>query len=367
MTFSYRWRQAICLAGFILCASAGAAPFNRAAPAGSESLKVDVIRDRLTLEVTRYPQVYLHGGIDAGAPQRFQALMNSGRVPAGSDIYLNASGGDIKAGMALGRMFRAGGMATHLGTPRQPKHASAAAKTAICVDACAYAYFGGLYRWAPSGSDRIGLTTLPTAEAKDSPDVAVYMKAMGIARGALASATMSSGGGRPVWMTADRMTSAGVANNGQLSPTATYNLSASAPTLEVRQVDRKGTHRLVIQCQPGKTTVTAYDDVGRERARQVAARGKPSYFQLDNRKLLDQASGGVAVDENALMIRRDYPPGDLVDLISAWSFGAWAGGRSDAFRDGFTMSLHPVHKQLKVFYYACWRAAPWPARRKNPG
>ncbi|MEP7184487.1 MAG: hypothetical protein ABI767_01505 [Rhodanobacter sp.] len=327
---------------------------------------MDVIRDRLTLEVTRYPQVYLHGEIDAGAPRRFQALMNSGQIPAGSDIYLNAPGGDIKAGMALGRMFRAGGMATHLGTPRQPKHASAAAKTAICLDACTYAYFGGLFRWTPSGSDRIGLTTLPVAGEKGSPDVAVYMKAMGIAPGALASATMSSDS-KPRWMTADQMTSAGLANNGQLPPTATYNLSASAPTLEVRQVDRKGTHRLVVQCQPGKTTVTTYDEVGLERARQVVARGKQSYFQLDGRKFLEQASKGASVDENALMVRRDYPPVDLVDLISAWSFGAWVGGRNDAFRDGFTMSLHPVHKQLKVYYYACWRAAPWPARQKKPG
>lgn len=350
-----------------LALGVGTVAFSPVAHGDTGRLNIEVIRDRLTLAVTHYPQVYLHGNIDAGAPQRFEALMTSGRIPAGSDIYLNAPGGDLKAGMALGRMFRAGGMATHLGTPRQPKHASAAAKTATCLDACTYAYFGGLYRWAPSGSDRMGLTASPSEDEKGSPDLAGYLKAMGIDPGKLVPSTPTpTSRSSPTWMTADQMSSAGLANNGQLPPTASYTLSSSMPTLELRQVDRKGTHRLVIQCQPGKTTVTAYDEVGLERARQVVARGKHSYFQLDDRKVLEQPSGGAGVDENALMVRRDYPPADLVDLISAWSFGAWVGGRSDAFRDGFTMSLHPVHKQLKVYYYACWRAAPWPPRQKTP-
>lgn len=362
MSLVRRHQRVPCL--FLLALGFSSLVFSHVAHADRGRLKIEVIRDRLTLAVTRYPQVYLHGDIDAGAPERFKALMRSGRIPAGSDVYLNAPGGDIAAGLALGRMFRAGGMATHLGTPRQPKHASAAAKTATCVDACAYAYFGGLYRWAPSGSDRMGFTMLPGTDTKVSPDVASYLKAMDIDPRALVTAATSTGDGT-AWMTADRMTTLGLANNGQLSPTATYNLSTPAPTLELRQVDRKGTHRLVIQCQPGKTTVTAYDEVGLERARQVASRGKPSYFQLDGRKVLEQPGGGASVAENAVMIRRDYPPADLVDLISAWSFGAWVGGRSDAFRDGFSMSLHPVHKQLKVYYYACWRAAPWPARSRK--
>ena len=327
-------------------------------------LKIDVVSDRLTLSLTHYPQVYLHGQIDAGAPARFAALMDSGRIAARSDVYLNARGGDRTAGMALGQMFRAGGMATHLGTPRQPKTASLAAKTAECVDACAYAYLGGLYRWAPSGRDRIGFSAAPEQVAKDSSEVAAYLKAMEIDTGALAAAMGAASDGS-MWMSADAMNASGLANNGELPTTATYNLSPAAPTLELRQVDRKGTHRLSIQCQRGKTTVTAYDEVGVERARQVVSRGTNSYFQIGANKVLSQPRDGAQVADNAVMIRRDYPPADLVDLVSAWSFGAWVGGRSDAFRDGFTMPLHPVHPQLKVFYYACWEAAPWPPRNKR--
>lgn len=331
----------------------GSAPGGRGKP-----LKIDVVRDRLTLSLTHYPQVYLHGEIDAGAPQRFAALVASGRIETGSDVYLNARGGDRAAGIALGRMFRAGGMATHLGTPRQPKQASIEAKTAVCMDACVYAYLGGLYRWVPSGRDRIGFSSPQTQATRLSPDAVAYLKAMGITDG------MSGG---EAWMTAEQMIASGLANNGRLPASATYDLSRPAPKLELRQADRKGTHRLTIQCQPGKTTVTAYDEVGVERARQIALRGGSSYFQLGDEKRLSQPRGGAQAVGNALVIQRDFPPADLVDLISAWSFGAWVGGRSDAFRDGFTMQLQPVRAQLKVFYYTCWRVAPWPPRSKKVG
>ena len=331
---------------------------------GGTPLKIEVVSDRLTLALTHFPQVYLHGEIDGGAPRRFAEMVRSGRIANGSDVYLNARGGDRAAGMALGRLFRAAGMATHLGTPRQPKHASVAAKTAVCVDACVYAYVGGLYRWAPSGHDRLGFTSTSTQNATKAPDSVAYLRDMHIDAGVLTPTSVASRDAA-LWMTSDEMTATGLANNGKLSTRASYNLSSPAPTLDLRLVDRKGTHRLTIQCQPGKTTVTAYDEVGVERARQIALRGGSSYFQLGDEKILSQPRAGAQADGNALVIRRDYPPADLVDLVSAWSFGAWVGGRSDAFRDGFTMQLQPVRAQLKVFYYTCWRAAPWPPRQKK--
>lgn len=349
----------------LLCFGVSVSALGHVAHHASGRLAIDVFRDRLTLAVTRYPQVYLHGEIDAEAPQRFKALMRSGRIPAGSDIYFNVPRGDFAAAMALGRIFRAGGMATHLGTPRKPRHARTTAQPAVCVDACVYAYLGGLYRWTPSGGDHIGLTVLPGGAAKDSPELSAYLKEMGIKPGALAQAATPRGGS--AWLTADPMLSAGLANNGQLPVTASVDLSTPAPTLELRQVVRKGTHRLTIQCQPGQTTVTAYDEVGLRRARQIVARGTRSWFQLNDKQVLNQPRDGAGVADNALMIRRSYPPAALVDLVSSWSFGAWVGGRKSAFRDGFSMPLHPVFDQLKTYFYACWRAAPWPPRGKGAG
>ena len=349
---------------WLLCLGASAPVAAVQAPQGR--LKIDVVSDRMTLAMTGHPQVFLHGEIDVDAPQRFQAMLQSGRIAAGSDIYLNIPGGDVNAGMMLGRIFRKAGMATHVGTPRPPKRASVAAKTAQCMDACVYVYLGGLYRWAPSGRDRIGFSAPPATGTSASSGVTAFLKDMDIDPAAVATPAVPTHVG-PSWMSADQMRTTGLANNGKLPLTATAQLSSPAPTVELRQVERNGTHRVTIQCSPGRTTVTAFDEVGVVRARQIAARSARSYFQLGDTPNLSQARDGASVEGNALVIRRAYPPADLVDLVSAWSFGAWVDGRSAAFRDGFSMPVHLVHKQLSDYFYACWRAAPWPPREKKPG
>ena len=348
----------------LLCVSASA--IGRVGPMRDGRLKIDVVRDRMTLAMTGHPQVYLHGELDANAPQRFQALMQSGRIATGSDIYLNIRNGDLNAGMTLGRIFRAAGMATHLGTPRLPKHASVAAKTAVCLDACVYAYLGGLYRWTPSGSDRIGFSVPPAGGVPASSAVSGYLTKMGIDAKALARVAAPAVLDH-AWMNADQMLASGLANNGKLKVTVSAHLSPPMPTVELRQVERKGTHRVTIQCRPGSTTVTAIDEVGAVRARQVATRSARSYFQLGDVPVLSQTRDGAIAEGNALVIRRSYPPADLVDIVSAWSFGAWVDGRSSAFRDGFSMPTHLVYKQLADYFQACWRAAPWAPRQKKPG
>lgn len=346
----YRWwlRRALAVGLCLVGWGAGAVP------AKVERLNIHVLNDRLTLAVARHPQVYLYGRIDADAPKRFSKLMQSGRIAPGSDVYLSAREGDVAAGMALGRLIRQGGMATHLGAPRKSFPRATASRTALCVDSCAYAFFGGLYRWAPSGSDRLGLT-VPL-----SPAANAYLKDMQIDPGDLTLAPGAPAG--PVlWLTAERLEMTGATNNGRLPPVAHYDITSATPTLDLRQLDRKGEHRLTVTCRPGQTLVVAYERVGALRARQIVARGARSYFALNGRPIL-ASQDGVSAEGDMLLIRRNYPPSDLVDLLFAGSIGAWVDGRSAAFRDGF--ELHPwgAYKQLKVFYHACWRAAPWPPR-----
>lgn len=334
------------------------------ARASSARLNIHVLNDRLTLAVARHPQVYLYGRIDADAPRRFEKLMKSGRIAPGSDVYLDAREGEADAGMALGRLIRQGGMATHLSAPRKTFPHAGASRTAECVDACAYAFFGGLYRWAPSGSDRLGLT-LPKGATPALP-VAVrgYLAQMQVDLGDLAPAPGTSPG--PVlWLSAERLEKSGATNNGRLPPTASYDILSATPTLDLRQVDRKGEHRLTVTCRPGQTLIAAYERVGALHARQVVARGARSYLELNGHPML-VANDGVSAEGDMLVIRRNFPPSELVDLLFAGSVGAWVDGRSAAFRDGFTLRPWGAYAKLKVFYHACWRAAPWPPRAKVP-
>lgn len=335
------------------------------AQAARERLNIHVVNDRLTLAITKYPQVYLYGSIDPDAPKRFETLMKDGRIVPGSDIYLSAKDGDVAAGMALGRLFRKGGMATHMSAPRKTFPHARNTKTAVCMDACAYAFFGGLYRYAPSGSDRIGLTLPAKGSAPLPAEVASYLTHMQVDPADLAPLPGAQAGG-VTWLGAERLTESGAINNGQLPPTAAYDVASATPSIDVRQTDRKGEHRLTITCRPGHTDVTAYNPVGAKRARQIVARGARSYIELDGKQMLGE-NDGVSVQGDALVIHRDYPPADLYDLVFAGRAGFWVTGRTDAFRDGFVITPWPVHKQLTVFYYACWHAAPWTPRSKKRG
>lgn len=331
-----------------------------AAHARSARLNIHVLNDRLTLAVARHPQVYLYGRIDADAPRRFEKLIKTGRIAPGSDVYLDAPEGDADAGMALGRLIRQGGMATHLSAPRKTFPHAGASRTAVCVDACAYAFFGGLYRWAPSGSDRLGLSLARGATPAVPAAVRAYLAGMQVDLGDL-TAEPGASAGPVLWLSAARLEKSGATNNGRLPPTASYDILSATPTLDLRQVDRKGEHRLTVTCRPGQTLVAAYERVGALHARQIVARGARSYLALNGRPTL-VANDGVSAEGDMLVIRRNFPPSELVDLLFAGSIGAWVDGRSAAFRDGF--ELHPwgAYKQLKVFYHACWRAAPWPPR-----
>jgi hypothetical protein len=331
-----------------------------------QRMAIQVNDDRMTVTMAGAPQIYLYGTIDAGAPQRFEALVKSGKIPSGSDIYLNSAQGDLAAGMALGRLFRAGSMTTHLGTPRRKGRAGyRGIKAAVCSGACAYAYFGGLYRWAPTGSDRIGLIrprAADTAQVRSTgSETDAYLKDMGIDLDALAPLPTSQTDS-PTWLTADQMTVAGLANNGRLPLKTKSWLLPPAPFLELQQDDRDGSHRLVLQCRPGSVTLTAYDLVGATRARQIVAHETRSYFEVDRQEVLVEPRGAARAVDGAVVITRPYPPTELGRLLSSRSIGAWVGGRRSAFRYGATFMLYPARHAIKDFYNACWRAAPWPVK-----
>ncbi|WP_233511188.1 hypothetical protein [Dyella psychrodurans] len=350
-------------AGFAREAHARTTTENHASPKqDSKQLSIQVNDDKMTLAITRVPQVYLYGVIDTDSPQRVAALMQSRKIPNGSDIYLNASGGDVHAGMALGRLFRSGAMSTHLGTPRQHQHAPVQAKTAICTGACTYAYLGGLYRWTPSGFDRIGLQSAdpkPDSATQTPDDITSYLHDMGIKPESLAPATSTSRDDA-MWLSADQMLSTGVANNGNQPLTATFQSSPGAPSLVISQLFRNGEHRIVLQCNPGVVNVTAYDVVGTEHARQIVAHGFRSYMEVNQQESASQERDGVSVADQAVVISRLYPSTQLGKLLYGYTLGAWVSERNAAFRYGFAFVLNPVRGTLGDFYQSCWRFAPWP-------
>ncbi len=325
----------------------------------AEQLSVQVNDDKLTLAAAKAAQVYLYGVIDADAARRVEALIRSWKIPRGSDIYLSSPGGDLDAGLALGRLFRAGAMVTHLGTPRRNARTRTIPKDALCVDACAYAYFGGLYRWAPTGRDRIGLhpsaATDPKAAGGDKArqgTTAAYLKDMGIHADALASSPSNDG---ILWLGADQMMATGLANNGRLPLTATYQLSSGAPSLSLNQIVRNGVNRITIECRPAGLTLTSYYMVGTDHARKIVAHAARPFFELDGRELLPQQRTSLTTLNEAIVTSRPYTSTQLARLLAARSMGAWLTAGSGAIRYGFTIWLAPVRKTLEDYGRRCNR------------
>jgi hypothetical protein len=124
--------------------------------------------------------VYLDGRIDAGAPDRLSKALSgiSGKVA----IWLNSPGGNLFAGMQLGRIIREHGATTHIidaGTLLPGE----------CYSACALVFLGGVYRFNDNGA-RYGVhrASLPVERATGerdlgqdlSPAIESYVREMGV-------------------------------------------------------------------------------------------------------------------------------------------------------------------------------------------
>ncbi len=332
------------------------------APGFAGPLAVHLRSDSITLRMAKAPQLYLAGTIDAAAVEQMRQLLRSGRVSPGTDIYLDSSSGDIAAGIELGRLFRAARLSTHLGTWHT---GSAPARPATCLDACAYAWLGGLYRWSPSGTDRIGLhqNLLPDRAAAEPgapppAELRDYVAAMDVdpARLAQVSGAMANG---IAWWDAARLLPAQVANNGRLPLAASYmKTPGDAPRLVLSQTVRGREDQVTLQCAPGQVALTARYAVGDERARSLAARAMYAYFEVGEQAWQPHLGKRPQADGDALVFERRMPFAELTNVLRTGSLGAWVEITGSPVRLGFWLAPSLAEKLTQPFYADCQAMQP---------
>ncbi|MEO9079649.1 MAG: hypothetical protein ABI268_10095 [Rhodanobacter sp.] len=351
---------------------AAAPPQNKVNPSERAlgPLSIKVYDDRMTIAMAGAAQVYLSGVIDLDAPERFAALLKSWKIPPDSDIYLNASGDDIDAGMALGRLLRSGSMSTHLGKPTRGARSKQGDKSSVCTGACVYTYLGGVYRWVPTGNDRFGITSYPAEPSKDAPTaqltsrITAYLKNMGVAPAAFATLQAAAHNGVS-WPSADQMVVSRLANNGRQPLIASYRVSGGIPHLELDQIRRRGEQRITLQCKPGSILLTAYNKVGLDRAQQIVKHATRSYVEIDRIETLSQTIGGAILDLDAVVVDRTWPPDQLDKLLSAKSLGAWINQPNGRLRYGFAFRMDGIDRVLKAFHDGCGKYAPAPIKSRS--
>lgn len=328
------------------------------------SLAIHLRSDRMTLRVARAPQLYLSGTFDDAAVQEVQRLVQSGKVSAGTDVYLDASGNDIDAGMALGKLFRTARFNTHLGAWRSSTRDGVPARPAVCVDACAYAWLGGVYRWAPSGADRIGMhaALLPLDAASTADDASTkalrdYLGVMDVRPNHLAQVLGPAVDGI-TWWKADAMAPWLVANNGRLPLEASYQSGHGTPQLSLVQTVRGEAEQVTLQCAPGKLTLDARYSVGYARAPELAARTMYAYFEVDGNAFDPRHGARPVADGDAVVFSREQPFAQLAPLLKAKSLGVRVEIMGSPVRLGFSLAPVAVEKQTQDFLADCQKLQP---------
>ena len=99
--------------------------------------------------------VYLDGVIDENAPQRLYEAVE--KIPVGVPIefFLNSPGGNLYAGLMMGRIIRSVRGVTGIGkNPGLADYQAALeySKPGVCASACTFVFLGGSYRFYKEGS-----------------------------------------------------------------------------------------------------------------------------------------------------------------------------------------------------------------------
>jgi hypothetical protein len=329
-----------------------------------DAVTIHTRSDRMTLQLAKAPQIYIAGTFNDDAVRQVGALLASGKVSAGSDVYLDSTAGDVGAGIELGRLFRTARVNTHVGAWRTPGRHTLPAPPASCLDACAYAYLGGVYRWAPSGRDRIGLhvDALPgdatTTQAGPSPkDRQDYLEAMDVRAEWFAHVLTAPQDGI-VWWDAGEMAPWLVANNGRQALEATYDATPANPRLVLSQTVKGGQNRVTLRCAPQQVAVTAHYRIGYQQATHVASRAMYAYFEI-GRHALEKRKGDLPqVDGDALVFTRELPFADLADLLHTLSLGAWIEVSGSPVRLGFQLAPAVAEQRTAPFLADCAAMQP---------
>ena len=128
--------------------------------------------------------IYAAGEITHDTPAQFAAFLQENNIKAPATVFLFSGGGDLDAGLALGREIRRAGLDTEVGVPQ-----GSIAGPAECDSSCTFAFLGGVTRTMAPGS-RYGVhrfsgnvaNPLQTAQ-EEAGKLVAYIAEMGVSRG----------------------------------------------------------------------------------------------------------------------------------------------------------------------------------------
>lgn len=196
--------------------------------------------------------VYLDGRIDDDVPARLSEALDG--IDGKIAIWLNSPGGNLFAGMELGRVIRRHGARTHIIDHRTLRPGK-------CYSACAVAFLGGVHRYIDSGA-RYGVhrASLSTGSAKGAVDLAPnltaavesYMREMGVDI-RLLHLWMKAGPDEMYVLSRREAKALRVADDGRMPPRWSAVKTSRGSQLRGGQTNADGTGEVSFSCDDAST------------------------------------------------------------------------------------------------------------------
>lgn len=298
--------------------------------------------------------VYLDGRIDAGAPDRLSKALSgiSGRVA----IWLNSPGGNLFAGMQLGRIIREHGATTHIIN-------SGTLLPGECYSACALVFLGGVYRFNDNGA-RYGVhrASLPVERATGegdlgqdlSPAIESYVREMGVdAR--LLELWAKAAPDEMYVLSQQEAKALRVVNDGREPPEWSVTPFPGGTMLQGRQATADGRGTVFFSCDEKQTIFgSAYEAAGKPEA--AAVRRWRHVVTIDSYDGVPVKPFGVSSKDGIVRSTFLVPP-DLVRLaMSAKRIGHLMKPSSHAPSIGVSVDIDESSAlMVRTFLGSCLR------------
>jgi hypothetical protein len=184
-------------------------------------------------------RIFASGNIEQQTPQELEKLIGDRKIPGNSLVFLDSLGGDLHAGMQLGRVIRQHRFRTYIGglgeleefdpvIGRLPR-----SKFGKCMSACALAFLGGEFRYLNGGlygvhQFRVTKANTSSSDASQrlSAEVLQYLREMEVDTELFDEMTKTNSDDMS-YLSEDRSLALGVINNGQTD--VRWTLEAAGP------------------------------------------------------------------------------------------------------------------------------------------
>jgi hypothetical protein len=254
--------------------------------------------------------VYLDGAIDGGAPDRLSDALE--RIEGKIAVWLNSPGGNLFAGMQLGRIIRKHGASTHIVDYRTLLPGE-------CYSACSLAFLGGVYRFNDNGA-RYGVHRQSlagsTAGARDlAPDLTAairsYVRHMGIDARVL-DLWMKAAPDEMYLLSPQQAKDLGVVNDGRLPPEWSITKSPGGAMLQGQQAAADGSGTVYLSCDNKQTVLHSVYETG-GRGERITPQGWSHSVTIDGAGEFPLEAHGVS-DKDGFVRSTFVLPANLVRL-----------------------------------------------------